>query len=54
MIDDLEMITTPIFDILIDECDYNCMYCMCCNRTLQEHCCEKSEEEERKRGNKNV
>ena len=40
------MITTPIFDILIDECDYDCMYCMYCNRTLQEYYYEKSEEEE--------
>ena len=39
------MITTPIIDILIDECDYDCMYC---NGTSQEYCCEKSEEEERK------
>ena len=51
------MITTPIIDILIDECDYDCMYCnrcMYCNGTLQEYCCEKSEEEERKEKNKNV
>ena len=37
---------THILEKLRNECDYDCMYC---NRTLQEYCCEKSEEEEIKR-----
>ena len=42
---------THTLEQLRNECDYDCMYW---NRTLQEYYYEKSEEEERKRGNKNV
>lgn len=40
---------THILEKLRNECDYDCMYC---NKTLQQYCCEKSEEEERKRNKK--